>query len=159
MADRSEVRVSDQEREQVAQEIREHYAVGRLDNDELDDRVTAVYAARTAGELELARKDLPRLPAARAQQKTEIAERRSHLQRRLIQQTGGSLTLFLICTVVWVASGASGQFWPIWVALVALLPLVRNGWAMYGPAPDLDKVERDLAQREQREQRPGPPAI
>src|SRR5579863_8099637 len=119
MADRSEVRVSDQEREQVA------------------------------------RRDLPRLPATKAQQKAELAERRSHLQRRLIQQTGGSLTLFAICTGVWISDGASGQFWPIWVALIALIPLVRNGWALYGPAPDIDKVERELNQRAQRDNRRG----
>ena len=35
---------------------------------------------------------------------------------------------FLICTGIWVAAGASGAFWPIWVALFALIPLVRNGW-------------------------------
>jgi hypothetical protein len=25
-----------------------------------------------------------------------------------------------------------------------LVPVVRNGWALYGPDPDLDKVEADL---------------
>jgi hypothetical protein len=54
---------------------------------------------------------------------------------------------------VWISDGASGQFWPIWVGLIALVPLIRNGWAMYGPAPDLDKVERELARRERGEDR------
>jgi hypothetical protein len=34
---------------------------------------------------------------------------------------------------------------------VAVIPLVRNGWRLYGPAPELDEVERDLARRRARE--------
>ena len=74
--------------------------------------------------------------------------RRGALQRRLLQQTGGAIVPFVVCTVIWLASGAHGQFWPIWIALVALIPLLRGGWALYGPAPDLDHFERDLEQRE-----------
>jgi hypothetical protein len=44
--------------------------------------------------------------------------------------------------VIWVASGASGAFWPIWLALFAVIPLVRDGWDLCGPAPELDRVER-----------------
>src|SRR5204863_6418162 len=51
---------------------------------------------------------------------------------------------FLVCTAIWLTSGANGQFWPIWVALVAVIPLVRNGWRLYGPAPELDRVEEEL---------------
>jgi hypothetical protein len=49
-----------------------------------------------------------------------------------------------------LVDGASGQFWPIWVALVALIPLVRNGWRLYGPAPEFDRVERELDSRARR---------
>ena len=58
--------------------------------------------------------------------------------------------MFLVCTVIWLVSGAQGQFWPIWAALVALIPLLRNGWRLYGPAPELDQVERDLDSRQRR---------
>ena len=81
------------------------------------------------------------------QRKAEIAERRSELQRRLIQQAGGGLAPFVICTLIWVASGAHGTFWPIFVLLIVIIPLVRNGWHLYGPAPELDRVERELEQR------------
>ncbi len=145
------VRVSDQERERVAEEIREHYAAGRLSDEELDERVQTAYQARTASELQAVRADLPQLPATRAQQRAELAERRGELQRRLFQQSGGSLIPFVICSVIWVASGASGAFWPIWVLLFAVIPLIRNGWRLYGPAPELDRVEQELAEREQRE--------
>ncbi|MGZ4226977.1 MAG: hypothetical protein ACXVTC_12135, partial [Solirubrobacteraceae bacterium] len=48
---------------------------------------------------------------------------------------------------IWAASGAHGQFWPIWVLLVVLIPVLRNSWRLYGPAPELDRVERELERR------------
>lgn len=153
MPDPSELRVSDQERERAVGEIREHFAAGRLSDEELSDRVQAVYKARTQRELQELRSDLPQLPASRAEQRAELAERRSHLQRRLAQQSGGALIPFVVCTVIWLASGAQGAFWPIWVALVGLMPLLRNGWRLYGPAPELDRVEHELSRRERGEDR------
>jgi hypothetical protein len=79
------------------------------------------------------------------------AERRRQLTRRMIQESGGSLGLFVLCTAIWAVSGAHGQFWPVWVLVVFALSVVRNGWALYGPAPDLDAVEAQLdARRAQR---------
>jgi Domain of unknown function (DUF1707) len=152
-SDSSELRVSDQERERVAREIREHFAAGRLTDEELDHRLAAVYAARTQSELRGLRSDLPALAATPAEQRAELAQRRGHLQRRLVQQSGGAMAAFVLCTVIWLASGAQGMFWPVWVAVVALMPLLRNGWRMYGPAPELDRVERELARRERGEAR------
>lgn len=147
MTDSSDLRVSDQQRERAAQEIREHYAAGRLTDEELSERVQAAYGARTERELRALTADLPKLPATPAQQKAELAQRRRQLQRRLLQETGGGAALFVLCTLIWLASGAQGQFWPVWVALVALIPLLRNGWRLYGPAPQLDRVERELEAR------------
>jgi hypothetical protein len=147
MPDPSDLRASDQERERAAAEIREHFAAGRLSEDELDERLAAAYAARTHRELGALRADLPPLPATRQQQRAELAQRRRHLQRRLLQETGGTLGAFLICTVIWLATGADGSFWPIWVGLAAAITLVRNGWRLYGPAPELDRVERELERR------------
>jgi hypothetical protein len=150
----SGLRVSDQERDQATQQLREHFAAGRLSEDELDERIQAAYVARTDVQLRAVVADLPALPATPQQLKAELAERRSHLQRRLIQEAGGGLTLFVICTAVWAVSDAHrGTFWPIWVALVALIPLVRNGWRLYGPSPQLDEVERELESRGRRRQR------
>jgi Domain of unknown function (DUF1707) len=144
--DEPELRVSDEQREAVAREIREHYAEGRLDDQELSERLHAVYRARTEGELGALRMDLPALPATR---RAELAERRSELRRQLIQHTGGALVPFVICTVIWAVSGVHrGPFWPVWVLLVAVIPLLRNGWRLYGPAPELDRVEEELAARE-----------
>ncbi len=154
MPDPSDLRVSDQQRERAAQDIREHFAAGRLDDEELSDRVQAVYSARTEQELRKVLDDLPKLPASPAQQKAELAQRRSMLQRRLVQEAGGGLGLFVLCTVIWLMSGGQhghGQFWPIWVLVVALVPLLRNGWRLYGPAPELERVERELDSRRRRD--------
>ncbi len=145
MAD--DLRASDEQRERAAQEIREHFAAGRLTDEELDHRVQAVYAARTEGELKALLADLPKLPASPAQQKAELVQRRRDLQRRMLQEAGGGLGGFVVCTAIWAASGASGFFWPIFVALAVLIPLLRNGWRLYGPAPELDRVERELESR------------
>ena len=139
-----EVRVSDDERERVAAEIREHFAQGRLDVEELSDRLERVYAARTRRDLDAARAELPALAEAPG---AELAARRTELRRRLVQQTGASLTPFLVCTVIWLLGGASGGFWPAWIALFAVIPLLRNGWRLYGPAPELDRVAEELEGR------------
>ena len=144
----SELRVSDEQRERAAQELREHFAAGRLTEDELSDRVQTVYSARTEQELQTLLADLPKLPATRQQQKAELAERRRELRLRLLQETGGGLGLFVVCTVIWAAAGAHhGSFWPIWVLIFPLLVLLRNGWRLYGPAPQLDRVEHELDRR------------
>jgi hypothetical protein len=150
MADGPDLRASDEQRDRAAQEIREHFAAGRLTDEELNQRVQAAYDARTEQDIKALLADLPKLPATPAQQKAELVARRRQLQRRMIQETGGGAALFLLCTVIWLVDGASGQFWPIWVALVALIPLVRNGWRLYGPAPELDRVERELDSRARR---------
>ena len=91
------------------------------------------------------REDLPRLPVSPQQRKAELAERRGELQRRLLQESGGGAIVFLGCTAIWALAGASGFFWPIWVALVCLLPVLRTGWLLYGPEPDFERAEQQLA--------------
>ena len=150
MPDDASLRASDEQRDRAVAEIREHFAAGRLTDEELSDRVQAAYSARTEGELNALMADLPKLPATRAQQKAEIAQRRSDLQRRVLQEAGGGSGAFIICTVIWLASGASGFFWPIFVALRVLIPLVKNGWRLYGPTPKLDEIERELEARRQK---------
>lgn len=54
-----ELRASDADRDRVAAVIREAAAEGRLGLDEVDERLSAVYAARTYGELAKVTTDLP----------------------------------------------------------------------------------------------------
>ena len=59
------LRVGDAEREAAAADLGEHYAAGRLTLDELDERLDAVFSAKTFGQLATVMTDLPgpgRLP-------------------------------------------------------------------------------------------------
>jgi hypothetical protein len=147
VTERPDLRASDQQRDRAAAEIREHYAAGRLTEDEFTERLDAIYQARTQGELAELRRDLPALSV-----RNELAERRRALRGELIQETGGAFVPFLICTAIWAFSGAeTDNFWPVWLLLLPLIAIVRNGWRLYGPAPDLDALEKELAEKRKRE--------
>lgn len=57
--ERGHMRAADADRERVAEILREAAAEGRLTLDELDERLTAAYAAKTYAELEPVTRDLP----------------------------------------------------------------------------------------------------
>ena len=59
MATGADWRVSDAEREAVAEQLREHYAAGRLTIDEFRARLDAAYSATTAAGLSRVTTDLP----------------------------------------------------------------------------------------------------
>ena len=113
----------------------------RLTPEEFEERVERAYRASTRGELDALKADLPMSPAA--------------VQRSLTDAQGAPapapaaggrrwLGVSAVCIAIWVADGASGSFWPGWVILFTLLPLVRDAWRLLGPAPDLEAVERHL---------------
>jgi len=147
MPDSSGLRVSDSEREQLAGELREHMLAGRLSSDEFEERVAKAYQARTRAELDELKTDLP---MGMVSFEGELAKRKSKLRRRLLQEGGGAVGLSGVSVGVWLASGAHGDFWPAWVIAVTMLPLIRNGWRLIGPAPDLESVEAHLESRQAR---------
>jgi hypothetical protein len=55
----AELRASDAERSATADLLRRHHAEGRLDTDELEERIERCYAAKTRGELDALTADLP----------------------------------------------------------------------------------------------------
>jgi uncharacterized protein YecT (DUF1311 family) len=147
VSDDAPLRASDAEREQTADALRDHYATGRLSAEEFDQRLDVAYKATTVAEPAQLRADLPELPAPPAARRAELSRRQAELRRQLVQQAGGSLTPFAICTLVWVASGADGAFWPVWVLSFPLVFVLRNIWRSHGAAPDLDRVQRELSHR------------
>jgi Domain of unknown function (DUF1707) len=147
MSEPSSLRASDAEREHLCDELREHMMAGRLSQEEFEERLGLAYAARTRADLDALRADLPMSPARVAR---AVSERRSHLRRRVLQEAGGSASVSLLCVGIWLAAGASGSFWPVWVILFTLLPLVRDGWRLFGPAPDDEALEASLAARRAR---------
>jgi hypothetical protein len=59
LPERREMRISDADRDNTASILREAAGDGRLDLDELDERLSAVYAAKTYADLEPITRDLP----------------------------------------------------------------------------------------------------
>lgn len=66
-------RLSDADREQALARLGEHYAVGRLDKDEYDERSDAIWSAKTQADLRPVFADLP---AAAAQQPRSVVRQR-----------------------------------------------------------------------------------
>jgi hypothetical protein len=100
------VRASDAERERALEELRAHASEGRLDLDELEQRMDAVLAARTREELAAVFGDLPR--AHRRVPRMQRSGFRSHLFAYLAVNAG--------LVAIWALSGM-GYFWPVWPVL------------------------------------------
>ena len=141
------LRASDADRERLVDELEKHTIAGRLTTDEFEQRTQQAYTAKTMGELDALHRDLPAVPLG---QVLSFRRRRWDLTKRAMQETGGSLGLFFLCTAIWAASGANGSFWPVWTLVIVAISLVRNVWALYGPGADLDTVEADLDARRRR---------
>ena len=150
MAETGHLRIADQDRERLAETIREHFAAGRLDSTEFEERVQAAYAARTQRELDALTADLPSLPVSPSQARALTVERRREIRRRAMQNAGGSITPFLVCTLIWAATGAGSFFWPAFLLIGPVALVARVGWALYGPSPDLEAAERELKMHRRR---------
>lgn len=115
-----DLRASDAERERVAVALREHAAAGRLEVEELEERLSLAYAAHTRGELAALRADLPPLeaprPAGASSTRRVTAERASRL--------GGWIALSVLLIAIWALTGA-GYFWPVW-------PILGTAFGVFG---------------------------
>ncbi|MBR7834456.1 DUF1707 and DUF2154 domain-containing protein [Actinospica durhamensis] len=87
-----ELRASDADRERAAERLREAAADGRITMDELEERVDAVYSARTHAELRLLIRDLaaPDVPvsAPAAPKPAEVIPTRKSRRRSLVVMSG-----------------------------------------------------------------------
>ena len=108
-----QLRVGDADREQVADQLAEHHAAGRLTIAELEDRLTTVWSARTGDELAATLVDLPTQPRA-AQ---PAPSRHSYLiLAGLPTQLISYLAVIAGLWLIWALTGA-GYPWPIWPML------------------------------------------
>ncbi|WP_210440229.1 DUF1707 SHOCT-like domain-containing protein [Nocardioides xinjiangensis] len=57
------LRIADSDRERAMADLAMHYADGRLDHEEYDERLDAIWTARTRADLAVLFSDLPRLEA------------------------------------------------------------------------------------------------
>ena len=128
---RRDMRVSDEDRHAVVDELRVHFGVGRLDLAEFEDRTNAALAARIRGELDPLLDDLPYLrqtpggPPIREREPSTGSAFKVHVYLWLV------LSAFF--TTIWAGASASADgdipFWPIYpVAAIGLTVGVH--WAL-----------------------------
>lgn len=125
---------SDADREAAATRLRQAAAEGRMDADELEQRVADAYSARTIGDLTSLTADLPvpvppRVPAGQRLASVEMRE-------KLV----GFITPNLICIAIWAATGTDGSFWPKWILLFTGIAFVLS---TLKTAFDVDDEEED----------------
>ncbi len=103
MARRAIIRAADADREHVAERLRKAAAEGRLETAELEERLEAVFSARTYGELEALTRDLPRdgRPAPRSRRSLPVPWPVAALAFLIVMPM---VVAFAIAAVVLVAS-------------------------------------------------------
>jgi Domain of unknown function (DUF1707) len=108
------VRVGDADRERVAELLRGHAAAGRIDTNELEERLERAYAARYGSDLEPVLAELPPQPAPRAR---SPRERRSPTPSPIlaIAAIGVLIALAAITSAWWL-------MWLIWPIVMVLGP-------------------------------------
>lgn len=124
MAESLDTLVADADRTAAAEEVRKHYDAGRLTLDEFESRLTEVHAARTRGDLEHAFRQLPR-----SEPPVSLRLRDRRWSSLAIQYA----LVNLVCILVWLFSGAQGDFWPKWVLLGTLVLYLRRRGLRTGP--------------------------
>jgi hypothetical protein len=148
---RPDIRVSDAEREEVVERLREHTAAGRLTPEELDERIDEAYAARTRGELDRVMRELPVRPPPVPDLR---AARRERARRHLYASVGSYVTANATLVIIWALTGA-GSFWPIWVIAFWGIALIGQAWRALGPGAG--EEEHEDVQRRRRHHRHLPP--
>ena len=125
---------SDADREAAADRLRQAAGEGRLQPDELEQRVAAAYKARTVGDLARLTADLPVVaePKAPARQRLMTLEVRERL--------AGFIVPNLVCIGIWLATGAEEDFWPKWVLLFTVIALLATLTRSALGVPDNDEV-------------------
>ena len=114
------LRASDADRERVADALRRHHLDGRLDTDELQERLDRCYAARTTGDLAPLLADLP-----------IGGEPRSASRRFAPLAVPPVLAVALVVLLVLATAGAVAHGHPGPLPFVAVLLLLRFAW--WGP--------------------------
>jgi Domain of unknown function (DUF1707) len=102
-----ELRIADADRDRTVERLRTAAAEGRLDPDELEDRVSRALSARTQSDLDAVLRDLPKPAVAVAQPDRGLVLR---------ERTAAFLVPNVVCIAICAATGA-GSFWPGWVLL------------------------------------------
>jgi hypothetical protein len=131
----SELRASDSERERVVEFLREHALVGRLNHDELEERIGLAYSAVTRGDLERLIGDLPRRnqPVPRRPRPTHaVAVEKSHEPKPFMVLVGlASLAIPMavlagVAVALFVVIAMSGVVMPLLIVALVVAALRRR---------------------------------
>jgi len=101
-----DLRASDAERDRTVDALRDHAAAGRLDAEELEERLGRALAARSRSDLAALLEDVPETRAAAV-----VAPR-----RRPGKDPRALVPIAVLLVAIWAVSGA-GYFWPMWPLL------------------------------------------
>jgi len=117
------IRVSDAERNTVAEMLGQHYADGRLDQAEFDDRVNRTMAAKTRGDLAGLFDDLPETGPAGAGPAGPGGPNGSAVSYRRPRRRGGIVRPLLLLILLFICANFA---WHAFTSLFFIQPLV---WA------------------------------
>lgn len=117
-----QMKASDADRDTVVTALSEHFQVGRLTSEELEERTGRALAARTLGELDALTTDLP-APLATQQPASTMPVRYWHPRLVLL------VAIFAAAAIATAAVGASSGLhaWGFWWIIPVALLLARRG--------------------------------
>jgi hypothetical protein len=160
------LRASDSDREAVAQQLRDHYAAGRITLDEFDERTTTTYAAKTFGDLDGLLSDLPstavvpvpdaRVPAPSDASRPDKVDR----FRAAVAPFSSWIVVAMVMNLIWLGGadqhGHHGPYWPIWVIGpwgVMMVMRWLNGGSRQSSEMERRRAEHEARQRAIRDNR------
>jgi Flp pilus assembly protein TadB len=115
------LRVSDAERQAVADRLAEHFSSGRLDQAEFDERVGRAMSAKTRADLNGLFDDLPETGAPAATDQAGQPRRRHRHP------------ILLAALIVFVAIAAAHVVWPLlWIGFLVAIVLFATGTFGHG---------------------------
>jgi hypothetical protein len=127
MTDLSRIRISDADRSEVIDRLQRATAEGRLDIDELDDRISAALAARTWSEIDPLVEDLPVVDASEPDDPS-VASSAAVRAGALATLGAGAISI-------------AGSYWTPWGALLGVVSAVLGTILLLGPN-ELSRTDR-----------------
>ena len=116
---RQPLRIGDAERDVAVRELGDHFAAGRMDDTEFDERASAALSARTQPELDILFADLPRPLPVRA---------RPRARSRGAYPVLAPVLVFVLLLFLIASSGG-------WVLLPLIWLWMATRWLRWGPPP------------------------
>jgi hypothetical protein len=159
------MRASDADRDIVLRTLGEAYAEGRLDREEHDERVDAVTAAKTLGELPTVLEDLVPTTAvvryAGALDTRSVEEQAvAKWQKSRRDAVMGFLIPTVVCWVIWALTMFGGFPWPVFATVGSVFPLIamtvqKKDMIESNKRRIVRKQERDLRRQQRKRLPPG----